>query len=280
MTVPNGGRRVVAVLRGFLALTYGFFALTATGLHAQTSGAGEKTPAPAPAAEKTSEVHRKLAVGLRVRTMPVRSFSVMDNGQVMSTATISKVNYDSNFNTVSHSFLLGGGLALEMPISRRTLVTAELLFDRLRYDKVSIVYSGIDDPTTAADERSHKTTTENTKARLFDIPVLVHRNLRSSGVLSHLYLSGGATARLATTVRTTNNITNADATVANNQFRAQVAKRTLIGATVGAGFRFVDEFGIKVTPEIRYTRWNGMTFNTDSTRSPRNQLEVGIGFSR
>jgi hypothetical protein len=54
----------------------------------------------------------------------------------------------------------------------------------------------------------------------------------------------------------------------------------LIGATVGVGFRFVDEFNIKVTPEIRYTRWNGMTFAQDSTRSPRNQLEVGIGFSR
>ena len=59
-----------------------------------------------------------------------------------------------------------------------------------------------------------------------------------------------------------------------------LAKRLLIGATVGAGFRFIDEFNIKVTPEIRYTRWNGTTFNQDSTRSPRNQLEVGIGFSR
>jgi hypothetical protein len=54
----------------------------------------------------------------------------------------------------------------------------------------------------------------------------------------------------------------------------------LVGATVGVGFRFVDEFNIKVTPEVRFTRWNGATFNQDSTRSPRNQLEVGIGFSR
>jgi hypothetical protein len=261
---------------------YGLLALTAPGLHGQTPGASEKNPPAPPAApEKTSEAFsRKLAVGLRVRTMPFRSFSVMDNGQAMNTTTVSKVNYDSNFNTVSHSFMLGGGLALEMPLSRRTLVTAELLFDRLRYDKVTDVYWGTNDPTTAADERSHKTTTENSKARLFDLPVLVHRNLRSSGFLSRFYLAGGATARLVTTVRTTNNITNADATTANNQNQAPVAKRTVFGATVGAGFRFVDEFNIKVTPEVRYTRWNGMTFNQDSTRSPRNQLEVGIGFSR
>jgi hypothetical protein len=81
-------------------------------------------------------------------------------------------------------------------------------------------------------------------------------------------------------VRTTNNTTNADATTENNQIRAQVSKRTLIGATVGVGFRFVDEFSIKVTPEVRYTRWDGLTFGTDSTQSPRNQLEVGIAFTR
>ncbi len=124
------------------------------------------------------------------------------------------------------------------------------------------------------------TATESTKARLFDLPVLLHRNVRSSGLLSHLYLSGGVTARNVSSVRTVTNITNADATKANNQIQAPVNKRTLIGATVGAGFRFVDEFNIKVTPEVRYTRWNGATFNQDSTQSPRNQLEVGIGFSR
>ena len=275
MTEPNRGRRAVALM-------YGLLALTVPGLHGQATGAGEKNPpAPVAAAEKTSDAPpRKLAIGLRVRTTPVRSFGIMDNGQTMSTTTVSKTNYDWNYNTTSHSFLLGGGLALEMPLSRRTVLTAEVLFNRLRYTKITDTYWGIDDPNTSADERSHTKTTEDTKARLFDLPVLLHRNLRSSGWLSHLYLAGGATARLASTVRTTNNITNADATTANNQTTAQVAKRLLIGATVGAGFRFIDEFNIKVTPEIRYTRWNGMTFAQDSTRSPRNQLEVGIGFSR
>jgi hypothetical protein len=215
-----------------------------------------------------------------VRTLPVRSMSTMDNGRSMSTTTLSKVNYDWNYNTTAKSFALGGGVAVEGQLSPRTLVTAELLFTRLRYQKTTDTYWGTDDPTTSSDERSHQTTTEDTKARLFDLPVLVHRNLRSSGFLSHLYMAAGATARLATTVRTTNNITNADATTANNQIAAGVGKRTLIGATVGVGFRFVDEFNIKVCPEVRYTRWNGMTFAQDSTRSPRNQLEVGIGFSR
>src|ERR1035437_4617011 len=113
----------------------------------------------------------------------------MDNGQVMKTTTVSKVNYDTNYNTVNHSFMLGGGLTLEGRISGRTLVTAELLFNRLRYDRTINMFWGVDDPTTSSDERSHQTTTENTKARLFDLPVLTQLNVRSTGFLSHVYRS-------------------------------------------------------------------------------------------
>ena len=275
MKVPNRGRRAVA-------LFYGLVALTVPGVRGQTPGGSEQKPtAPSTAAEKTSEARpQRLAIGLHVRILPFRGFSVMDNGQVMNTTTVSKVNYDSNYNTVSHSFMLGGGLNLEGRISGRTLVTAEFLFNRLSYSKTTDVYWGTNDPTTATDERSHKLTTESTKARLFDLPVLVHRNVRSSGFLSHFYVAGGATARLVSTVRTTTNITYADATKGNSTIPAPVSKRMLVGGTVGVGLRFIDEFNIKVTPEVRYTRWNGMTMNQDSTRSPRNQLEVGIGFSR
>ena len=275
MTVPNRGRRAVALL-------YGLVALTVHGVEGQTPAASEQKPtAPSTAAEKTSEEHQqKLAIGFRARILPFRSFSVMDNGGVLKTTTVSKVNYDFNYNTVNHSFMLGGGLTLEGRISRRTLVTAELLFNRLQYDKTTNMYWGVDDPTTSADERSHQTTTESTKARLFDLPVLMQRNVRSSGFLSHVYLAVGPTARLISTVHTTTNITYADATKGNNTTPAPVSKRLLIGETVGVGLRFVDEFNIKVTPEVRYTRWNGTTFNQDSTRSPRNQLEIGIGFSR
>jgi hypothetical protein len=256
--------------------------LTAHGVQGQTPDAGEKKPtAPSTAADKTSEARaQKLAIGVRVRTLPARSFSVMDNGQVMNTTTVSKVNYDSNSNTTTHSFTLGAGLTIEGHLSPRTLVTADLLYNRLSYDKTTNLYWGVDDPNTASDERSHKTTTENTKARLYDLPLLVHHNVRASGPLSHLYLAGGATARLASTVHSTINIVNADATKANSTTPAQVSKRMVVGATVGVGLRFVDEFNIKVTPEVRYTRWNGSTFNQDSTRSPRNQLEVGISISR
>ncbi len=276
MTLPNPRQRAVAFLLGLLSFTV-------PGIFGQTPGAGVQNPPSSTAGGKTGEEPppRRWSIGFRVRTLPVRSFSVMDNGHAMNTTTIAKTVYDTNYNTTSKSFILGGGLAFEAPLSQHLVLSAEVIFNRLRYQKTTDTYWGTDDPTTSNDERSHKNVTEDTKARLFDVPLLLHYgNLRPSGWASHLYLSAGATARNASSVRTTDNITNADGTAANDQIRALIARRTLIGATVGVGFRFIDEFNIKVTPEVRYTRWNGATFNQDSTQSPRNQLEVGIGFTR
>jgi hypothetical protein len=290
MKRPISGRWAAALLLGALELTI-------PCVHGQTSAASQQpppaappataqTPAPAPTplpsvTEKTTASRRKWSLGLRIRTLPFKALSVMDNNLILNTSTVNKVVYDFSYNTTTQSSILGYGPAIEAPLSTHVLVTLEAMFQRLKYTKVQDIYSGTNDPTTAADERSHKQATENTQARLFDIPVLVHYgNFKPEGILSHFYVAAGATARIASTVRTTNNITEADATTSNNTIAARLAKTTLFGATMAVGFRFVDDFNIKVTPEIRYTHWMGMTFGQDSTQSPKNQLEIGIGFSR
>ena len=96
---------------------------------------------------------------------------------------------------------------------------------------------------------------------------------------SRMYVLGGAVARAVTNVRTTTD-TTISGTTTTSQAHAQPSKRNVFGAVAGIGWRFVDDFNIKVTPEIRYTRWLGGTFASDSTQSPRDQLEIGIGFAR
>jgi hypothetical protein len=282
MKPPTGGRWAAALLFGVLELTV-------PCLHGQADGAGQQTrpmPAPPPlppptVTEKVTPTQRRWSIGLRVRTLPFKSLSLIGNNQVLRTSTVNKVVYDFSYNTSTQSFVPGYGPEFEVPLGNRFLLTGEALFNRLKYTKVTDTYWGGDDPATAQDERSHMNAKENTKARLFDIPVLLHYgNMRESGLLAHFYVAGGATARLASTVRTTNTITIADGTTANNQVRAQLSKRNLIGSTVAVGFRFIDDFNIKVTPEVRYTHWTGITFGQDSTQSPKNQLEVGIGFTR
>lgn len=200
-------------------------------------------------------------------------------GDASAMTTTTSPTTDWHFRTTSRSFPLSAGPAVEFRLGGRTTVSAEFLFQRLRYDKVATILTGTDDPNTGNDERSSTTRTEKTKARLWDAPVLVHYRVGSSGALSRFYVAGGASVRSVSTVRTTTETLFANGDKSSSSAAARIAKRNLIGATIGVGFRFIDDFNVKTTPEIRFTRWSGRTFDSDSTRSAVNQLEFGIGFT-
>lgn len=260
-------------------------AWAAASLCGQTPPAPQNPPATVPTSQQAQPAsaagRERFAIGFRLRSFPVGAFSVMDSRRIMSTTGTGKTASDLHVSTTSRSPRLGGGLASEVRLGPRLTLTAELLFDRLRYERVTETFSGADDPATGHDERSHSKATETTQARLWDLPVMLHyRGLRSSGLLSHLYVAGGLTGRTVSRIRTSNQITNPDGSSSADFLSARPARRNLLGAVAGLGFRFIDEFNIKVTPEIRYTRWRGSTFSADTTRSPKDQLEFGIGFTR
>jgi len=275
----TGGRRAAASLCTLLVL------LTPVLLGQPPAPVEQKPQAPPPAAQEpeTQPLARqeRWAFGFRVRVFPFLSLSGLDDNRLLATTTTGKTAYDWSYATTSRSSTLGAGPAFEVRLAGRATATAELIFSHLRYEKSTDTYSGVDDPATGHDERSHSNITEKTRARLWDLPVMLHfRGLRSSGGLSRLWVAGGVVGRNISTIRTNNEIKNADGSGSSNRFATQPARRNLLGAVVGVGFRFIDDFNTKVTPEVRYTRWSGATFSLDSTRSPKNQLEVGIGFTR
>ena len=47
----------------------------------------------------------------------------------------------------------------------------------------------------------------------------------------------------------------------------------------GAGIQLVDEFGIHVVPEVRYTRWVDPIFHNLTTRTNDNQVEADISLT-
>ncbi len=222
----------------------------------------------------------RIAYGFRVRTLPWQSLSVLEDRRLMET-TFAGRPQDLIADTSSKSPSVGGGFALELRLAPRLLLTTELLFHRLRYQRTTETFSGTDDPATGDDERSTLSIKEETKGRLWDAPVLVHyRGIRRSGVLSYLWLAAGVSVRSISTIRTRTEIKQAGETTSVDYSHGQPSRRNLLGAVVGIGFRIVDDFNIKVTPEIRYTRWSGATFATPTTRSPKGQLEISIGFTR
>jgi len=224
---------------------------------------------------------KHFSFGIRARDFPLKNESAMGNKTTTTTTYAPQpAPKDWNFTTTTHSAFWGAGPAVEYWGGNRWTITAEVLYNRVAYTKQTNVYWGIDDPTTTFDERYHEFFTESTKGYLFDVPLLLHyRGLKASGAWSRLYLSAGPTIRYAAHIKSSlYTITPADTNTTVSQI-VDPSKRTLIGGTIGVGFRIVDDFNIKTTPEIRYTRWAGSTFSQDSTVSPRNQIEVGIGFT-
>ena len=119
-------------------------------------------------------------------------------------------------------------------------------------------------------------THEDTRARLIDMPFLVRYYGTGKRPRSpRWFLEAGGAWRLATDIRTSLDSTDASGIVTCCTFMPTVPQhRSSVGAVAGAGMQFVDEFGIHVVPEVRYTRWLEQTFDNLTTRSQRNQVEA------
>jgi len=245
-------------------------AAPALGLQGQSASSTQSIES-----EETPADSRRFFVGFRVRALPL---GVLGYSKLERSATTSATSW--TFTTTPKSPHLGVGPALEFNLSERLTLRTELLFHRLSYEKVTEIFQGTDNPNTSTDERKKTTLTERTKASLWDVPVMLrYQGVRPSGILSKLYLSGGLAIRSAANIRTGTETVFSDSSTDYNEIPAPHSKRNLLGGVVGAGFRFVDEFNIKVTPEVRYTFWSGFTFASESTRTSRGQLEVGIALT-
>lgn len=119
---------------------------------------------------------------------------------------------------------------------------------------------------------------ERTRARIFDFPLLVrYAGPRFRWNKHAFYEVGGA-------IRDASNIKVSDAAVTNNGPFCCAPPSTLTirhigeGAVVGTGLTGRDEFGIVVSPEIRYTRWMDDMFRSPTVATQRDQLEITISF--
>lgn len=233
----------------------------------------QEEPAAPPAPKRSS-------IGFRVLAMPSDAFGLISRKRYQTTTTSNKTAYDWQFNTTPRSPGLGVGASFEYVLGWRSTITADLMFHRLQYDQVTNIYWGTDDATTSSDERSRMTRTERTKARVWDLPVLLHYGgFRPGGIGSRFYLAAGLAARLITNVRTRTDISYSNGTTEVNYDAVMPAQRHTIGGVAGLGFRFVDDYNIKVTPEFRYTRWLRSSYSSESTQSPKNQIEIGFGLT-
>ncbi|MDX2178608.1 MAG: outer membrane beta-barrel protein [Bryobacteraceae bacterium] len=221
---------------------------------------------------------RKFSFGGRIRIL---ANGLFDNATTTYEPTTPAVRREDTTKNLSSR----GALApsVEYAFSRRWSVSADLFYQRARYEQATTIGTGTRSGDAAPYTYQYTTTsTERTRATFWDIPVLVQRRgFGENAFLSKVYAGVGGTARFVRSVKSGTETILPDDDVTTTYSEAATTPRTkqTFGATAAVGFRFVDDYRIRFAPEFRYTRWFGAPFDSNSTRTARGQMEVVLGIT-
>ncbi len=212
-----------------------------------------------------------------------RRFSAGIRGSIIMLPVQSSASTASSPNTltlVSNSLTpasprFGGGATVEYAATRRILVSADVLYQYFSYSSQVVTTLSLADGTSQI-----STVSEATHARYWTIPVLArYGTLPAKTAWAQVFLGGGVSYRKISGIRTTTDIVNPDGSSSTNYTPRIATKLSTFGATATAGFRVKDEFGIRITPEVRYTRWLSDLFSSWPAKQRRNELSVIIGLT-
>jgi hypothetical protein len=239
-----------------------------------------QTQAPAPPVQpevlQPGTYVRRVSIGASLSVMGLLAVPKGDANVVTAGPAI-----DSLYSTTDASKRVGFGATAQVAVTERFAVSASVLIRKVGFKKNSDIFKGADNPLTIADERTYMVQNEDTRARFMDIPVTVRyyfKDRHTSGPRG--FVEGGAAIRRVSHVSTAIDTTiNDGALTCCDNTPAPVARRTVRGLVAGAGLQFIDPVGVRVVPQIRYTRWTGLPFDSPSVSIQRNQIEAVISLT-
>jgi opacity protein-like surface antigen len=241
-----------------------FLLLTATIAVAQDEA--PKNPFPEPSPNKVYV--RRVSLGISA------NFLAMDPFQNESQSLIldGPPHTEYQAKTTPGVNIAGFGGLVQFAITGRFALALEPSLRNVKYTTATDVFVGTDNPATTQDDRKQSHIDETTASRFFDVPVMVRYYLKDRHQEgTRWFFDGGGVWRLARNV-TTEKKTSVDDTTTNDNTAAAHRARTT-GFTGGVGAQFIDDVGIRVVPEFRYTRWLDRTFDSISAQSRKNQAE-------
>jgi hypothetical protein len=260
---------------------------------AQTAPAPAKAPAeqttPAPAAgqppapgeepvERLEEKAyvRRFSAGISLNIAPF-NFMGKENTVTKPANTNPPLEIDSAVDPQGGRF--GLAATLQVAVSNRMAVAIQPAYRKVRFHGFIQEYVGVDNSSTIIDERVKTEINEDTKAVFFDVPVLVRRYSKSRFDRGPrwFYEAGPAMRFTRNVTMDRSTVTPKGDTIKDNIPLAY--NSTTVGASIGIGGQFIDDFGIRAVPEVRYTRWFGRSFDDYHGHSRQNQIEIVMTFS-
>ncbi len=177
--------------------------------------------------------------------------------------------------TKSKGSPIGFGGVVQVALPKKFAVAATYMIHASKLESTKNMIEGTDNPFTTADERKITDTKENSSIKYRDFGILVRRydkDHTKQGV--RVFVEGGPSFRAVQSIRTTRTTTIAGVDTIDNKPIDKKVQNLTRGWTGGIGVQYNDDFGFRVVPEFRYTRWMEKTFDKDSYNSRKNQFEV------
>ncbi len=204
----------------------------------------------------------RIWIGLTGSYTPLRLMSANTTG-FQNPTTLETINATRSQGQV------GGGLTVNARILRNYWLSVGAIYRFTGYDWM---YGSNDVYGDGYVERS--------RIRLIDIPAMIRYTGRKWNPSKYTFYEIGATYRDVFSRTTTTNWANTTTAsfVGPALSSGTNYRRTTIGAVAGAGLIAKDDFGIIVSPEVRYTRWMGETLSNSVLTTQRNQLEITVSF--
>ncbi len=220
---------------------------------------------------------RRFSAGVTLSVLGLNSMRKNDVNVITQSPAV-----DGLYTTQDVSRRVGFGLTLQGIVSERVGVNGGVfLRPNIGYKMHSDIYEGTDNPNTTKDERKYIVRNEETRFRYYDFPVTLRyygRDRHDPG--PRWFVEAGGVLRRVTRVRTSIDETIDDGDKACcTTTPATPARRNIRGVVAGFGVQVIDPVGIRVIPQVRYTRWGGDAFSTFSTVTQRNQIEGMISLS-
>jgi len=227
--------------------------------------------ADAPAEEREPAYVRRFSLGGRLSVLALGS---MPESELTRNEPVGPAEIKSTLESKTRR--AGGGIAVQVALTERIALSVDLLGRRTGYRKYTETRTGTDNPTTTWDERTLRSSAEQTRANLWEFPVLGRyytKDRHDYGPRG--FFQGGLSVRRAGGVITFTE-TGGECCI---QIPAALARRYITGVVAGAGVQVMDDFGVKVIPEVRYTRWFSRNFDSPPAQTARHQLEILIGIA-
>lgn len=168
----------------------------------------------------------------------------------------------------------GGGVMLQIAILEKLAVNMNAFYRKAEYSYTQTDVTGVDNPNTPLDDRTLTSIEGWTRLRYLDIPVLArlyNKDRHRRG--SRWFFEAGPNTRTVRKILTQRITTDPDGNLSYDTTLQPPYKRTALGVTAGFGAQFIDPVGLRVIPEVRYTRWLGLNIDVPATHSRRDQIE-------